>query len=1012
MHPRAPVPHVCRPRAARSLAGRAMERIVSPLVAPMMLMAAVATYLASRLSISAYPAGYDSFTNPTSATPMNSEVGGRTHSEFHADLNDAVEAGQVKLGVGASPAAAASAGDTLTKQADGTTAWTPSAIFTVTLPAASAAAITLLQTIIDDSAAAGDVIVVTNTAVDLSAARLFNKAGVTVRFAPEAVITIGAFSIVNEDEDGDGIVEGGHFTGSTDLDGEAIAGGVARGVTAAEGTTFKCRDAENFLPDSIAALQYATYPANTHPKAFRVWIDGDSLGAGGGSGDPWDLLLFSNGYDADFFLGSYFPANPTEPPPTYDEHGFYTVDQMAIGGVTPANLGTRVAVERDLVEATINTDTVLEGAVRGLPPVFQRGYHVMIYVDSASSGSGSGYYPLSRLENHVRQIRQQGIEVILVTPAPTLADVDSASETAIVYRKIGEAYGCAVADVNTRVRNMDRLDAAGRGGHPHTFYLDDSVHPNQAGQNEYARAVLGAFLNRGPFRRQGKFPSLNVVRPEDLTLSQNWVTQTVLVPADRNIGTTGSLIVPTPPNYSIRHPLHGRRDLSTACVIQLDADEYVDFACEGAVNVDIILQGSNDATFTVRRGASVLMPTTDGVTTTWALAPGGEDLDAQDSKVPVGCEVAPGSWSGSAVLRNGTVRIRAAVGTANPLVVVGVVFHAPLKEPLPRAVSGESIGARYTGTWASDESPNGLGEMFFTDTVDDHVEFDFVGPCVQVTLPKGIHGGQVQLSVDGMPSGGVIETYSTDLDADKKKVQIRSGFLRHGRHRARLTLVGVNGSATAPSIGTYHRLQPLMMAVLYWAEDARLNDLVPAWTIGQALQGEAGPPGDSGSLIVSETTADTTVANTVAKTALATRATPDDLEAGDRLILRVGGDLLNNKGTTGGITFRIELDGNLIATCAASVGTSASRRRWWFEVVLAVVDINDQKFSGLAFIGHASANSAFASSANVQTAAIKGVGTVDLTTTKNLVLNVEMDAADAAFEVVATQSSLEHLQKV
>lgn len=57
--------------------------------------------LGSRCAIStSYPAGLDNFVNPSPGTvPLATPFGGRTHSQEHGDLNDAVEAIQTKVGV-------------------------------------------------------------------------------------------------------------------------------------------------------------------------------------------------------------------------------------------------------------------------------------------------------------------------------------------------------------------------------------------------------------------------------------------------------------------------------------------------------------------------------------------------------------------------------------------------------------------------------------------------------------------------------------------------------------------------------------------------------------------------------------------------------------------------------------------------------------------------------------------------------------------------------------------------
>lgn len=49
-----------------------------------------------------YPSSLDTFTNPSASDQVGVEVGGRTHSEFHADINDAVEALQAKVGADSS----------------------------------------------------------------------------------------------------------------------------------------------------------------------------------------------------------------------------------------------------------------------------------------------------------------------------------------------------------------------------------------------------------------------------------------------------------------------------------------------------------------------------------------------------------------------------------------------------------------------------------------------------------------------------------------------------------------------------------------------------------------------------------------------------------------------------------------------------------------------------------------------------------------------------------------------
>ena len=66
-----------------------------------------------------FPTSLDDFANPAPTDSLNTP----SHSLQHTDLNDAVEAMQRKVGVGASPAGSATAGQVLTAQGGGTALW-------------------------------------------------------------------------------------------------------------------------------------------------------------------------------------------------------------------------------------------------------------------------------------------------------------------------------------------------------------------------------------------------------------------------------------------------------------------------------------------------------------------------------------------------------------------------------------------------------------------------------------------------------------------------------------------------------------------------------------------------------------------------------------------------------------------------------------------------------------------------------------------------------------------------
>lgn len=66
-----------------------------------------------------YPSSLDNFVNPTTADTLDNPP----HATQHADVNDAVEAIEAKLGIGTSTASGATTGYALVASAGGTTAW-------------------------------------------------------------------------------------------------------------------------------------------------------------------------------------------------------------------------------------------------------------------------------------------------------------------------------------------------------------------------------------------------------------------------------------------------------------------------------------------------------------------------------------------------------------------------------------------------------------------------------------------------------------------------------------------------------------------------------------------------------------------------------------------------------------------------------------------------------------------------------------------------------------------------
>lgn len=166
---------------------------------------------------------------------------------------------------------------------------------------------------------------------------------------------------------------------------------------------------------------------------------------------------------------------------------------------------------------------------------------------------------------------------------------------------------------------------------------------------------------------------------------------------------------------------------------------------------------------------------------------------------------------------------------------------------------------------------------------------------------------------------------------------------------------------------------------------------------------------DKRSRLVARTETAVTVVNSTAETSLCSLATPT-VGVGDRLILRAGGDLINNSAGSVNFTFRLKLGGTTLCTSnALAIAVSPNRRRWNIEAVFAVAVVaSSQLVSGQLVVGNASATTMFLST-STNVGALGGTSAEDLSTAKNVVFSVEMSAADPLAELVLRQASLELL---
>lgn len=132
-----------------------------------------------------YPGGLDSFTNPTGADDQGTAVGGRTHSQMHADINDAVEAMQAELGTQPSGASVDVAARLSAIEADVSTAEGDIATIETTLGAGAAGGSDVATRLADLEAGGG------GGATTVSAARTTTSAVSSFVAMPENIVKVG-----------------------------------------------------------------------------------------------------------------------------------------------------------------------------------------------------------------------------------------------------------------------------------------------------------------------------------------------------------------------------------------------------------------------------------------------------------------------------------------------------------------------------------------------------------------------------------------------------------------------------------------------------------------------------------------------------------------------------------------------------------------------------------------------------------------------------------------------------
>lgn len=516
-------------------------------------------------------------------------------------------------------------------------------------------------------------------------------------------------------------------------------------------------------------------------KNCNVALLGDSLVEGGaGGGVSWIDKLF------DFAQGGYGYNIP-------NLAGLGDVDNYAVGGqtshhglmwcgkATKSGNGnfSNTALSQDNV-AQIDAYDYTGFKTLKNTPLFTKDYDLVIIGYGANGGTNK----LGYLENVVKLIREQGIDVILCTQNFRSAGGGEAYyDEGIILKRIADAYGAALADTWSFMKEAE-LDG--------TPVLFDIVHPNDEGKTTYANSFRTIISNV-------QLPTVyNYVSPnrlvKELTTS-SWTAKNFINyseidchPAVLSAGAT--MIASTIPDF--KNPAVQFAGLDPALsVIELEVGEYATFAHAYAAPFSVIYDASMVGEFQCSQ---------QNGTSNVGAAFEQTGFTGNSAKL---AEISPMIGAGTHIASK-SIRVTCTSGTVK---IYGIMWHTYKN----RTISLDDL--KYRGTWLENTWSYSHPRSKYTDTLDDSVSFTFKGSQAIVYLSKKSAAGIVDVYLNGEIVNADLDLYSSGtfllpvlIDSSNDDFYDTPVL----ENTVTIRLKGVNGSAAAPS-GTNRRLMVIMI---------------------------------------------------------------------------------------------------------------------------------------------------------------------------------------------------------
>lgn len=502
----------------------------------------------------------------------------------------------------------------------------------------------------------------------------------------------------------------------------------------------------------------------------------DSLGTGTGGGVLWEDMLFNSanssfGYNVTSVTNAQVD-NYSAGAQTAHYANLWTGKGVRSGGGNYNNTGMNYDSFAQANYFDISTYKTLRNA-----PLFVKDYDLVIIGFGANGGTGK----MAWFENAVKNIREQGIDVIITTQNfRSTGDSSTYYSEGETLKAMADAYGCGFADTWCFVKERWEEGEA---------VLFDDIHPTELGKEGYANAIRSVIHDVRNLSGNNYVSKDRLIKVQsDPYLERNYPNYTEI--DCHPMTNEGAMIASLADDFV--NPAVQYAGLATASsVIELEVGEVVKFSHPYATGYDIIYDASMvaDIEWFIQNEA-----TSQGTFSSTVFS----------GNLPKLIEGTQANGSGDHTA-NKAIQIKCTSGTAK---IYGILWHTYKNNTL----SLKEL--KLNGSWNSEAWDYSQPVHLYTDTEDDSFSFTFTGSAAEIYLNKQSAAGIVDVYLNGELIIDDQDLYSTGTYALPIYISPEIIDNHYGipstTNTVTVQLVGVNGSAITP-LATNRRLGVLMV---------------------------------------------------------------------------------------------------------------------------------------------------------------------------------------------------------